>query len=112
MIIRKRTYREQFNSAVINIYYLIQRGCRFKIGKTHKTAAERLKDADYQSQGYTQCYGLFYSKSKVLVNYVESLLIDHFINNEFCKNEKDGCHSINDQMGESDEYCVYVAFKH
>lgn len=112
MIIRRKNYKEQLTFAVININYLIHRGYKFKIGKTHKTAAERLKDEDYQKQGYTQCYGLFYCKSKGIASVAEAELIDYFINDELCQNEKDGAHSINDQLGDSDEYCVYVAFKH
>lgn len=111
MQIKRKGYRQQITFAVLNIIYLIKNGYEFKIGKTHKTAAERLKDTDYQSQNYTQCYGLFYSKSKVLVSFAEAELINYFIKHPLCQNIKNGNRSIDDQMGDSDEYCVYVAFK-
>lgn len=111
MIIKKKNYDQQITFAILNIGYLINRGYKFKIGKTHKTAAERLRDADYQSQGYTHCYGLFYSINKEIASSAEAELINRFIHNDNCLNAKDGVHSINDQMGDSGEYCIYVAFK-
>ena len=111
MRLKRGSYQQQMSFAIINIYYLIEKGYLFKIGKTHKTAAERLKDSDYQRENYTSCYGLFYSPSKYIISVAEAHLIDYLIGNKNCMNRKGGPQSLNDELGDSNEYCVYVAFK-
>ena len=42
---------------------------------------------------------------------MEAYLIDEFDYLDKCQNKKDGDHSINDDMADSDTYYVYVVWK-
>ena len=42
---------------------------------------------------------------------MEAYLIDEFEYLDKCQNKKDGLHSINDDMADSDTYYVYVVWK-
>ena len=83
----------------------------FKIGKT-SDVDERFNAPDYRDK-YSHIKVLFSSKSKVLVGYMESVLIDECLLSvpNKCDNEKGGAESLNDQMPNSQEYYVYVVWR-
>lgn len=81
---------------------------KFKIGKTGDTCEERFKN--YNGE-YEDILPLYESNDKDEINKLEADLIDMFIRNEKCDNEKDGDDSINDQMSdENGNYIVYMVY--
>lgn len=82
----------------------------YKIGKTGMSPTERLNQEDYVNE-YTNIAPIVKDSSPEVISAVESYLIDYFIRDSKCDNEKSGVRSENDQMKESDSYCVYVVWK-
>lgn len=98
----------KINDAVAIINHVCNQCESFKIGKTHNIE-ERIIQPDYKGV-YSNIERLYSSKSKELVSYMESILIDACLEDVhgLCDNIKDGAQSVNDSMADSDTYHVYI----
>lgn len=82
----------------------------FKIGKTSMTLEDRKNEPDYRDT-YNNITSVYESSNLILTSMAESQLIDAFISHPKCDNEKDGCESFNDHMGDGDSYQVYIVWR-
>lgn len=83
----------------------------FKIGKTGMEIKERLNEPDYRLF-YNHIESVYDTNSAVEASKAESYLIDKYINNPKCDNDKDGDHSMNDTMADDgDSYHVYFVWR-
>ena len=83
---------------------------KFKRGKTGEKLEERKNQPDYCST-YDNIDEVYQTSSKEAASKMEAYLIDEFDYLDKCQNKKDGDHSINDDMADSDTYYVYVVWK-
>ena len=83
---------------------------KFKIGKTGEKLEDRKNQPDYKDE-YDHIDEVYQTSSKDEASAMEAYLIDEFEHLEKCQNKKDGDHSLNDEMADSDTYYVYVVWK-
>ena len=107
ILIRKKTIVRMVNI----IASVIANSQEFKIGKTGDTVENRRKEPDYNND-YPHVERLYSSKYKFMVDFMEAFLIDSFIDNNKCANDKNGKRSINDNMTlKAEKYSVYIVWK-
>jgi hypothetical protein len=82
----------------------------FKIGKTGMALEERLSKPDYAGK-YNHIVSLIKGTNPDIISNYESSLIDTFIEEEKCDNEKDGSQSEGDRMVEAKYYYVYLVWR-
>ena len=83
---------------------------KFKIGKTGEKLEDRKNQPDYKDE-YDHIDEVYQTSSKDEASAMEAYLIDEFEHLEKSQNKKDGDHSLNDEMADSDTYYVYVVWK-
>ena len=83
---------------------------KIKIGKTGQKLEDRKNQLDYKDT-YDNIEDVYQTSSKDEASEMEAYLIDEFEYFEKCQNKKDGDHSLNDEMADSDTYYVYVVWK-
>lgn len=103
-------YNNPLEKAAARIKEIRQTCSVYKIGKTGMLLEERLKEPDYNGV-YDAIEPVYESNSKEMCSYAEAHLIDAFIDDSKCNNEKDGEHSIGDEMKDNPPYYVYVVSK-
>lgn len=83
----------------------------FKIGKTGTAVEERRNQDDYRKE-YPYIEELYTTKEESYASFMESKLIDSYINYPNNDNEKNGAASEGDKMSNDDGiYRVYVVWK-
>lgn len=83
---------------------------KFKIGKTGEKLEDRKNQPDYKD-AYDNIDEVYQTSSKDEASAMEAFLIDEYEHLEKCQNKKDGDHSLNDEMADSDTYYVYIVWK-
>ena len=107
ILIRKKSIVRLVN-IIANV---IAKSQEFKIGKTGDTVENRRSESDYNNV-YPYVERLYSSKYKFQVDFMEAFLIDSFIDHDKCANDKNGKHSINDNMTlKADKYSVYIVWR-
>ena len=82
----------------------------FKIGKTAMKLEDRRNESDYRSV-YPYIASIYQTSSLILASKAEADVIDACIHHPNCKNVKDGDESLNDHMGDGDNYQVYIVWR-
>ncbi len=100
-------FTNSLEKATARIKEIRQTSTSYKIGKTGMLLEERLKEPDYNGV-YDAIEPVYESNSKELCSFAEAQLINAFINDTQCDNNKDGEHSIDDEMTDTPPYYVYV----
>lgn len=104
----EQSYRKILRSCEVSINAVMSQVEKFKIGKIGDTCDERL--ANYNGE-YDKIISLHESSDKDEISRLEADLINMFIHNNKCMNEKDGEDSINDPMtDENNNYIVYMVY--
>lgn len=104
--------KRPFDVAKSKLEELIANCSKYKIGKTGQALEERFSKYQGKGEDFERIEELYKSKSFDIVSKLESDLIDDYINDDKCKNIKDGEHSINDHIdSEAEVYFVYVVLK-
>lgn len=105
--------RNKYGIARSRIKNVLEKCKSFKIGKTGMNPyTKRLEEPDYsQESEYTNIDSLYQSDVSEDVSDMESTMIDEFITNPKCENEKDGDSSFNDNMADSEIYTTYIVWK-
>ena len=104
------TFDSLLGASLFRLAIIIKKSTSFKIGKTGLSPEERRNKPDYKDV-YPNITSLFSNKNRDLVSLAESEIINNVINDPKCDNKKDGRKSLNDNMSESDNYCVYVVWR-
>jgi len=100
-------FNNALEKAVARINEIRETCSSFKIGKTGMLLEKRLQEPDYNGV-YDAIDPVYEAYSKEVCSYAEAELIDKFINDPQCDNEKDGEHSIGDNLKDTPPYYVYV----
>lgn len=103
-------FNNPIEKAVARIKEIRETCSSYKIGKTGMLLEDRLVESDYCGV-YDAIEPVFESNSKEMCSYAEAQLIDAFVDDLKCDNEKDGEHSKGDEMKDTPPYYVYVVSK-
>ena len=82
----------------------------FKIGKTGMSLEDRLSEPDYNGK-YDHILPLIKGTNPDIISGYESSLIDAFIEEEKCDNDKNGNQSEGDRMVDAKYYYVYLVWR-
>ena len=96
--------------SLYRLHLIVKDAQSFKIGKTGKKLEDRRSQPDY-CDIYPNIKAIYTSSSKELVDIAEAEIIDAYINDSKCDNEKNGEKSSNDSIAVSQRYCVYVVWR-
>ena len=105
---KEQRYRQILRSCEVSINAIMSKVEAFKIGKTGDTCDERL--ANYNGE-YESIISLHESNDEDEASRLEADLINKYILNNKCMNEKEGDGSLNDPMTDKNgRYIVYMVY--
>ena len=100
-------FTNPLEKAAARINEIRQNCASYKIGKTGMLLEDRLNEPDYRDV-YTAIEPVYESNSKEMCGFAEAQLIDAFINDPRCDNQKNGEHSLGDNLSDNSPFYVYV----